>query len=62
MASKYFIQKGDQTFGPMSGSDVKTLALSGKLMPKDLVWQEGLHLLREGVFPVRTPNLLLGSV
>jgi len=39
MASKYFIQQGDQTFGTMSGSDVKNLALSGKLLPKDLVWQ-----------------------
>ena len=41
MASKFFIQKGDQILGPMSGPDVKTLAQSGKLMPKDLVRQGG---------------------
>jgi hypothetical protein len=41
MASKYFIQKDGQTLGPMSASDVKTLAQSGRLMPNDLVWQEG---------------------
>lgn len=41
MASKYFIQKGGQTLGPMSASGLKKLAESGKLVPNDLVWKEG---------------------
>ena len=42
MASKYFIQKGGKTFGPLSSSDLMKLAQSGKLAPADLVWKEGI--------------------
>ena len=41
MASKYFIQKDGQTLGPISSSDLMTLAQSGKLALADLVWKEG---------------------
>ena len=41
MAVKIFIEKDGRTFGPMSAADLKALAESGKLMPDDLVWQEG---------------------
>ena len=41
MAAKIFIQKDGETFGPMSSTDLMTLAQSGKLAPADLVWKEG---------------------
>jgi len=41
MAIKIFIEKDGHTLGPMSAADLKALAESGKLMPDDLVWQEG---------------------
>ena len=41
MSAKYFIQKDGQTAGPLSASDLKNLAQSGRLLPTDLVWKEG---------------------
>ena len=41
MAAKIFIQKGGQTWGPIAPSDLQKLAQSGKLLPDDLVWQQG---------------------
>lgn len=41
MPSKYFIQKGGKTYGPVSSADLLKLAQSGKLAPADLVWKEG---------------------
>ena len=41
MAAKIFIQKDGQTLGPMSPADLQKLAQSGKLLPEDLVWQQG---------------------
>ena len=41
MPSKFFIQKGGKTYGPVSSSDLMKLAQSGKLAPADLVWKEG---------------------
>lgn len=41
MVIKIFIEKDGRTLGPLSAADLKALADSGKLMPDDLVWQEG---------------------
>ena len=49
MAAKIFIQKGGQTLGPMSPADLQKLAQSGKLLPEDLVWQQG----RENKVPAK---------
>ena len=49
MAAKIFIQKDGQTLGPMSPADLQKLAQSGKLLPEDLVWQQG----RENKVPAK---------
>ncbi len=42
MASSYYYARGNQRFGPVSGSQLKELAASGQLAPDDLVWKEGM--------------------
>jgi len=41
MPSKFFMQKGGKTYGPVSSADLMYMAQSGKLAPADLVWEEG---------------------
>lgn len=38
----YYAHAGEQ-FGPYSAADIKRLADSGKLLPEDLVWREGME-------------------
>ena len=37
----HYTQNGNQ-HGPVSSSELKQLAASGKLLPSDLVWKEGM--------------------
>lgn len=41
MASSYFFLREDQKCGPVSSSQLKTMAASGLIGPDDLVWKEG---------------------
>ncbi len=42
MASKWYCTQHRIKYGPVSGADLKALAQSGKLLPTDLVWKEGM--------------------
>jgi hypothetical protein len=42
MAEQWYYTQNDQRFGPVSGGELKQLAMSGQLQPSDLVWKEGL--------------------
>lgn len=48
--------KGDERFGPIGGRELKGLAESGRLLPADLIWKEGMGEWRpareaKGLFP-----------
>jgi hypothetical protein len=42
MAGQYFYARGEQRFGPFSGTRMKELATSGDLVPTDTVWKHGM--------------------
>jgi hypothetical protein len=42
MAKVWHVVIGGKQYGPLSNSDVKSLAESGRLKPQDHVWKEGL--------------------
>lgn len=42
MASEWYFSHGGQQLGPISDTELKELAASGKLFPNDLVWKEGM--------------------
>jgi len=42
MAQQWFYSKGDQKIGPVSSTELQSLAKSGKLSPNDFVWKEGV--------------------
>jgi len=64
MAAEWHYSKGNQQHGPVSASELKQLAQSGKLGPSDLVWKEGMENWKpassiKGLFPateVGTPK------
>lgn len=39
---EWYYAKGDQQQGPVSSGELKQLAVSGQLVPDDLVWREGM--------------------
>ena len=52
----YYTQSGQKS-GPIQGSDLKRLAVAGKIVPTDMVWREGMSEWSpasrvEGLFPV----------
>ena len=66
MAAEWYYSKGDQRIGPVSESDLKSLAESGQLTAEDLVRQEGLADWQpaskiSGLFP-STPTTTSTSV
>jgi hypothetical protein len=42
MAKVWHVVIGGKQYGPLSNSDLKSLAESGKLQPQDHIWKEGL--------------------
>ena len=42
MATDWYYSRGGQQHGPVSVSELKQLAASGKLLPSDLVWKDGM--------------------
>ncbi len=42
MAEQWYYNHDGQQFGPLAASEIKRLALSGKLKPDDLVWKAGM--------------------
>ena len=39
---EYYLTRGDRKFGPFSAAQLRGVAASGQLRPKDTVWREGL--------------------
>ena len=58
MALKFYIQVKGKVSGPLSGSDLMSLAQSGKLLPTDMVRQDGSD---KWVQANRIRNLAFGS-
>ena len=58
MALKFYIQVKGKVSGPLSGSDLMSLAQSGKLLPKNMVRQDGSDKL---VQANRIRNLNFGT-
>jgi len=50
MAARYFYEIDGQSYGPVSGAQLKQLAGSGYLEPKHLIWLEG----KQKKFPAKT--------
>src|ERR1700692_480290 len=42
MADSYFFTHGEAQQGPYSADEMRGLALAGKILPTDPVWQEGM--------------------
>ena len=56
----WYYAKGGQKFGPYSGTELRTIAQSGKIATNDLIWKEGLAnwvpaSSAKGLLPVATP-------
>ena len=58
MALKFYIQVKGKVSSPLSGSDLMSLAQSGKLLPTDMVRQDGSD---KWVQANRIRNLAFGS-
>ena len=43
MSSQWYYFKGDERLGPFSSSELKGLASTGRLVPTDNVWKEGME-------------------
>lgn len=41
-AAVWFFARGDENFGPVSYSQLEQYALTGQLLPTDVVWKEGM--------------------
>jgi len=59
MAKVWHVVIGGKQYGPLSNSDLKSLADTGKLTPHDHVWKEGLPewipaSKIKGLFPPRS--------
>lgn len=39
----WYYAKNDQQFGPVTGAELRQLAVAGQITPDDLVWREGLE-------------------
>ena len=54
MAGQYFYARGDQQYGPFSGTRLKELATDGRLKPTDTVWKDDM---KTGVQAGTVPKL-----
>ena len=54
MANAWYYAHDETKSGPFSGQQLKDLAASGALLPKDTVWKDGVE---EGVLASRVKNL-----
>ncbi len=54
MAEQWYLARDDQQFGPYSLEQMKEFARKGRLLPQDLVWNEGLS---EWVLASKIPEL-----
>lgn len=57
MSQHWYYSKGDQRHGPITGEQLKKLAMAGELQDSDLVWREGMAQWVEaqkikGLFPI----------
>ena len=43
MSEQWYYAKGDQKHGPVTAATFKELAASGQLLPRDLLWKEGME-------------------
>jgi hypothetical protein len=43
MASNWYYSKNGQKFGPVSSTQLKSLAISGEIQSEDLVWKDGME-------------------
>ena len=43
MASNWYYSKNGQKFGPISSTQLKSLAISGEIQSEDLVWKDGME-------------------
>src|SRR5438309_9100797 len=41
--NQWFYARGDQQVGPILGQELRQLAVSGELLPDDLVWRDGMQ-------------------
>ena len=41
MATRYFVARGEQEYGPFTSADLRAMAARGKLQPSDAIWPEG---------------------
>ena len=62
MANDWFWARDGKQHGPVGPGEIRLLASSGQLRPKDLVWKEGLADWAEarkikGLFPSEPPSL-----
>lgn len=42
MATQYFFSRGNEQFGPYTGTQLQALANAGKIQPTDAVWRAGV--------------------
>lgn len=65
MSAEWHYSKSGNSFGPVSGQQLKQFAASGELQPTDLVWKEGMPEWRpvgevRGLMPSATPPVSKG--
>jgi hypothetical protein len=63
MPSEWYCSRDDQKIGPVSTEQLRQAATSGKLLPTDLVWKEGMPEWAQakrlkGLFPESMPPTL----
>jgi formylglycine-generating enzyme len=62
MSQEWYFAKGDKRYGPVSASQLKELAITGRLSPNDIVWKQGMAQWSEarivrGLFPTLPSSL-----
>jgi hypothetical protein len=41
MATRYYVARGEQEYGPFTSADLRAMAARGKIQPSDAIWPEG---------------------
>ena len=58
MAAEWYYSKNEQTFGPLSSSELRKMAEIGGISENDMIWKEGMTNWKpakeiKGLFPLR---------
>jgi hypothetical protein len=66
MATDWYYSNSGRKRGPVTSSQLKALARTGKLLPTDLVWKDGMSSWQpaskvKGLFPTAPPSIVLVS-